>query len=308
MSDMGEGYYRSNVEGHPPTHQPGNPRPAQKLTVEDHSRDAAGLKYVYPVISRRSGGVSVGVNLNPNNACNWACAYCQVEGLVRGAAPAIELVQLSEELEGFLDLASTERWMEEHAPEGARRITDIALSGNGEPTTCAQFEQVLERVLAVRAQRALEVPTILITNGSRVHVEGVQAGLRAMAAARGQVWFKLDRATAAGRLEVNRVQGGTERAADQLALAASLCPTRVQTCMFTVDGEPPAEGELAAYVDFLRAQVLAGTDLDGVTLYGLARPSMQPGAERLGRVSAPWLEALAERVRGATELSVAVHP
>ncbi len=276
--------------------------------MEDHSRDAAGLTYVYPVVSRRSGGVSVGINLNPNNACNWACAYCQVEGLVRGAAPTIQLDQLSGELEGFLDLASTERWMAEHAPEGARRITDIALSGNGEPTTCAQFEQVLERVLAVRAQRALEVPTILITIGSRVHVEGVQAGLRAMAKARGQVWFKLDRATAGGRQEVNRIQGGSERAADQLALAASCCPTRVQTCMFTVDGKPPAEEELAAYVRFLSDQVEAGTALDGVTLYGLARPSMQPGAARLGRVDAPWLGALAERVREATNLPVAVHP
>ena len=84
--------------------------------MEDHSRDAAGLTYVYPVISRRSGGVSVGINLNPNNACNWACAYCQVEGLVRGAAPAIDLEQLSTELAGFLDLASTDAWMEVHAP------------------------------------------------------------------------------------------------------------------------------------------------------------------------------------------------
>ena len=305
---MAEAYYRTPVEGHPRPQQRANPRPDQRLSVDDHSRDAAGLKYVYPVVSRRSGGVSVGINLNPNNACNWACAYCQVEGLVRGAAPAIELDQLSAELEGFLDLASTERWMEEHAPEGARRITDIALSGNGEPTTCAQFEQVLERVLAVRAQRALEVPTILITNGSRVHVEGVQAGLRAMAAARGQVWFKLDRATAAGRLEVNRVQGGADRVADQLQRAASCCATRIQSCMYTVDGAPPCEVELEAYVHFLREQVRRGTPLKGVTLYGLARPSMQPGAERLGRVDGEWLDALADRVRGATGLPVAAHP
>jgi len=40
------------------------------LTVTDHSRESAGLTYVYPVLSRRSGGVSVGINLNPNNACN----------------------------------------------------------------------------------------------------------------------------------------------------------------------------------------------------------------------------------------------
>ena len=54
------------------------------LTTDDHRRDSAGLRYVYPVISRRAGGVSIGINLNPNNACNWACVYCQVENLTRG--------------------------------------------------------------------------------------------------------------------------------------------------------------------------------------------------------------------------------
>ena len=264
--------------------------------------------YVYPVVSRRSGGVSVGVNLNPNNACNWACAYCQVEGLVRGAAPAIDLELLSQELEGFLRLATTPAWMEEHAPEGARRITDLALSGNGEPTTSNQFDEVVQRVITARDRFEVDVPIVLITNGSRVHVEEVQRGLRSMGGAGGQVWFKLDRATATGREEVNRIQGGAERIADQLALAASCCPTRVQTCMFTVDDQPPAEAELDAYVSLLEDRVKAGVPLDGVTLYGLARPSMQPGAERLGMVSPEWLEALAGRVRAATGLPVAVHP
>ena len=53
------------------------------LKVTDHDRNAAGLRYVYPVVSRRAGGVSVGINLNPNNACNWRCVYCQVPRLVR---------------------------------------------------------------------------------------------------------------------------------------------------------------------------------------------------------------------------------
>ena len=48
-----------------------NPSPLQTLSVSDHDRNSAGLTYVYPVISRRAGGVSVGVNLNVNNACNW---------------------------------------------------------------------------------------------------------------------------------------------------------------------------------------------------------------------------------------------
>jgi len=71
------------------------------LSTTNHGRDDAALRYVYPVVSRRAGGVSVGINLNPNNACNWRCIYCQVPDLTRGAAPAIDLTILEAELRGF---------------------------------------------------------------------------------------------------------------------------------------------------------------------------------------------------------------
>ena len=60
------------------------------------------MTYVYPVVSRRAGGVSIGINLNPNNACNWRCIYCQVPELKRGSAPTIDLVKLEAELKAFL--------------------------------------------------------------------------------------------------------------------------------------------------------------------------------------------------------------
>src|SRR5437660_104527 len=105
------------------------------LTVHDHRRDVAGYTYVYPVVSRRAGGVSIGINLNPNNACNWACIYCQVPNLTRGSAPSINVSQLESELRGFLDQVLHGDWMERHVPEGVRVLQDIAFSGNGEPTS-----------------------------------------------------------------------------------------------------------------------------------------------------------------------------
>ena len=60
------------------------------LNVHDHSRESVGMKYIYPVVSRRAGGVSIGINLNTNNACNWACIYCQVPNLTRGTAPPVD--------------------------------------------------------------------------------------------------------------------------------------------------------------------------------------------------------------------------
>ena len=73
------------------------------LTTKDHSRFQEGFEYVYPVVSRRAGGVSLGINLNTNNACNWRCIYCQVPDLIRGAPPPVDLDLLKNELSIFLD-------------------------------------------------------------------------------------------------------------------------------------------------------------------------------------------------------------
>ena len=54
---------------------------------------------VYPVLSRRAGGLSVGVNLNLGQECNWACVYCEVKGLTRGAPAPVDLAQLEQELD-----------------------------------------------------------------------------------------------------------------------------------------------------------------------------------------------------------------
>ena len=91
------------------------------LTIEDHRRDSAGLLYVYPVVSRRAGGVSVGINLNVNNACNWACVYCQVDNLSRGGPPPIDLGRLESELAGFLDDLLHGDFLMLEGPDGSRR-------------------------------------------------------------------------------------------------------------------------------------------------------------------------------------------
>lgn len=280
---------------------------ARPLTIRNHDRDLAGLTYVYPVLSRRAGGVSIGINLNPNNACNWHCAYCQVPDLVRGKAPAIDLAQLEQELGGFLDDLVHGDWLQRHAPEGMRAIRDIAFSGNGEPTSAAVFPEALDLVVRLRKQAGLgkEVPIRLITNGSLMAQARVQQGVHALGEAGGEVWFKVDAGTVAGMERINGVRMDPAAVAKHLALSASLCPTWVQTCMFRWDDAPPSGTELAAYLDVLTA---AGVSkLQGVLLYGLARPSMQVEASHLKPLTAGELEAIAGRIR-EKGLTVRVSP
>ena len=269
------------------------------LNTIDHSRDSAGLRYVYPVISRRAGGVSVGINLNTNNACNWRCIYCQVPNLTRGTAPPVDLALLEHELRGFLHELLHGDFMQRRVPEGARRINDIALSGNGEPTSAEEFAQVIEVVAKLKQELTLpaDIKLVLITNGSLIYRENVQQGLRQMAQLNGEVWFKLDRASNAGMQSVNGTRIDISKVRENLATAMSLCPTWLQTCWFELDGAAPEEQDENDYLEFLAGLLRDGIKPQGVLLYSLARPSLQPEAPRLSVLTTQQMEAFAARIR-----------
>ncbi len=277
---------------------PRRARSAQPLSLTDHDRGSEGLTYVYAVVSRRSGGVSVGVNLNPNNACNWACVYCQVPDLVLGAAPKLDLVQLQGELRGLLDEIVNGDWLQRRAPEGSRRLHDVALSGNGEPTTSPQFGDAVSSVAGVLADLCLldEVTPLLITNGTMIGRPAVDRALSELASLGGEIWFKLDSATAEGAHRICGRAVDPERHFERLRRSAELCPTWLQTCVFAQDGEPPPPAEQEAYLAAIRKLAEEGVPLLGVQLYGLARPSLQPGRERLSPLPGEWLEAFAAEI------------
>jgi wyosine [tRNA(Phe)-imidazoG37] synthetase (radical SAM superfamily) len=268
------------------------------LGTTDHDRGVVGLTYVYPVVSRRAGGVSLGINLNPNNACNWRCVYCQVPDLRRGNAPPIALEQLDRELRSMLDKIVRGDFLERCVPEGSRRLNDIAFSGNGEPTSAREFAAavaIADRALADSGLHGT-VKLVLITNGSLMRRTGVQEGVRRLGAAHGEVWFKLDRATPGGIGRVNNVNLSLKQIRANLAIAAGLCPTWLQTCMFAWDGLPPTDEELEAYLNFVGTLADAGIRIEGVLLYGVARPSQQPEAARISALPASWIEQFARAV------------
>ncbi len=269
------------------------------LSIHDHDRDSAGMTYVYPVISRRARGLSIGINLNPNNACNFRCIYCQVPGLTRGKAPRIDLGLLERELRELLDSVVNGDFLAREAPPGSRRLNDIAFSGNGEPTSAVELEAVARRVGTLLEEFELvgKIKVVVITNGSLIHREEVRAALETLRPLGGEVWFKLDSATAEGQAAINGNTAGMERTHRNLALSCELCPTWLQTCVFAVDGEPPAEREQLAYLELLDRVRERGIPLRGIQLYGLARPSCQPEAETLSPLPPEWLEAWAERIR-----------
>ncbi len=266
------------------------------LTITDHNRDVIGMKYIYPVVSRRAGGVSIGINLNVNNACNWRCIYCNVPELKRGAPEPIDMQLLARELRSFLKEILHGSFMQQYVDEADRQLQDIAFSGNGEPTSAKEFPEVLSLVAKVIEEEGLlgKIKIRLITNGSMMDKPSVLTSMQALAKLNGEVWFKLDAATKDGIARVNDVTLSPESHLQRLRKCAKACPTYIQTCMFGMDGEPPSEADLKAYVALV-AKVKG--DIEGVHLYGLARQSLQPEASRLQRLPKDLLEKIAERIR-----------
>jgi hypothetical protein len=127
----------------------------------------------------------------------------------------------------------------------------------------------------------------------------VQDGLRKMATLNGEVWFKFDSATAAGMRSINQTRISPDKQFKRLSLAAQLCPTWLQTCVFALDGAPPSDIEQKAYLTAVSRIRQQSVWVQGILLYGLARPSMQPQASRLSALPAKWLNAFAENIRAA---------
>lgn len=270
------------------------------LTTTDHSRDSAGLSYVYPVISRRSGGLSIGINLNPNNACNWRCIYCQVPDLIRGTSPEINLQQLQQELDEFLnDVINGDFYDHYEVAEDLRIIKDIAISGNGESTSAVEFDQIIKLIVQSISRFILQdkIKLVLITNGSLAHKEVVQSGLSTMSSINGEIWFKLDSGTDDGLKNINNAGLSIERVKENLKIVSALCPTWLQTCVFKLDDELPSRNECESYLQFLATLKEENIEVNGVLLYGLARPSMQIEAPRLSAVSEVWMNDFAEEIK-----------
>ncbi len=279
-----------------------------RLDTSDHDRYTEGLRYVYPVVSRRARGVSVGINLNPNDACNWRCAYCQVQGLTFGKGPAIDQARLKGELRSMLESIVKGSFLEDRAPVGARRLNDVAFSGNGEPTSSPDFMSSMETAGVVLDELDLlgSLPIILITNGSLAHKPDVQRGLRHAKDLGGVAWFKLDGASDASLMRINDCKTGITKQLQNLRTTAGLLPTWIQTAIFERDGKI-MEGEFEGYLQNLAQLKADDIPIEGVHLYGLARVSYQPEADQLVRLPKDVLEQHAERIR-ALGFEVTANP
>ncbi len=277
---------------------------------QTHPRSFEDNRFVYAVVSRRAGGVSIGVNLNPEKYCNFDCVYCQVDRTVRGGPVLrkIDLPQLAAELEEMVELAVSGRLFEgtrfSTTPAEYRRLNDIALSGDGEPTASPIFDEVVQLCADVRRRAPDQVKLVLITNATLLRRERVRKGLEILDANNGEIWGKLDAGTEAYYQQVDRSKVHLAEVLENLASAARQRPIVIQSLFVRLRDEPPPRAELDAYCDRLCELLVGGGQIKLVQIHTIARRPAEGFAAPLENSE---VDALAELVRQRTGLAVAAY-
>jgi wyosine [tRNA(Phe)-imidazoG37] synthetase (radical SAM superfamily) len=263
---------------------------------------------VYPVLSRRSRGISIGVNLNPDKVCNFDCIYCQVDRRSEAETKFVETDRLLEEIDHVLRLATSGLLFEDEpfrdVPPDRRRLNDIAFSGDGEPTTFRNFDEIIAEVADLKRRHGLpRVKLVLITNASMFHRPAVQRGLTLLDENNGEIWAKLDAGTDEYYELVDRTKIPFRQILDNITAAAIVRPLVIQSLFMRVDGAPPSDSEIDSYCDRLRDVKNAGGKLTLVQVYTVARP---PAESFVSPLTETELEAIANKVR-ALGLSAEVY-
>jgi wyosine [tRNA(Phe)-imidazoG37] synthetase (radical SAM superfamily) len=280
-----------------------SPHPLHAL----HQRAFQTNRFVYPVLSRRSRGISVGVNLNPDKVCNFDCIYCQVDRTSQSETTFVELDRLLVELEATLELVTsgeifqTEKF--QGTPPALRRLNDIAFSGDGEPTTYRNFDEIIARTAELKRRLGLdEVKLVLITNASMFHREHVERGLAILDANQGEIWAKLETGTEEYYRLIERTSIPFRQILDNITAAARLRPLVIQSLFMCVAGEPPPSAELEAFCDRLTEIVAAGGKIKLVQVYTIAR---RPAESYVTPLPDDEVEAIARLVAERTGLATA---
>lgn len=274
--------------------------------VQDHARQFSDFTFVYPVISRRSRGLSIGINLNPDKVCNFDCVYCEVDRKIPGKVSNVDLSQMRDELKAMIHFARDGGLAKEpkfnEVPWLTRDVKDIAFSGDGEPTMIHNFADCVQTVAEVKRELGLDkTKLVLITDAAGLDKTDVKRGLEIMDANNGEVWGKLDAGTEAHFKLVNRTSIRFDRILKNLLETARVRPIVIQSLLLKVHDQPMSADELNAYCDRLNEIVRGEGKIKEVHAYTVARPTPEAFATKL---STAELNAIAETIRQKTGLAV----
>jgi len=266
-------------------------------------RDFLDNRFVYTVVSARARGLSVGINMNPDKLCNFDCVYCEVDRSKPALDTKLDVGVMTTELGRTLELVQSGRireWMHyRDLPEELLKLRHVALSGDGEPTLCPNFVEVVEALVHLRARgRFPFFKLVLITNASGLDRPEVAEGL-GLFTPRDEIWAKLDGGTQEYMNCVNKSGCTIESVLANILRVARQRPVVIQSLFPAIDGEGPPASEIEAYVQRLKELQAGGAQISLVQIYSATRPT--PHSE-CGHLPLCSLSRIARRVREVTGL------
>ncbi|MDX1960989.1 MAG: hypothetical protein SFU98_20635 [Leptospiraceae bacterium] len=279
---------------------------------QDHSRNFESNLYVYPVVSRRSKGVSLGINLSMRKECNFDCPYCQIDRtVIEPKEKFIDLNVLEYELLSLIDMVQNESIYDTpkfmNTPMEYRRLNDIALSGDGEPTTSKYFLETSNLVLKILSQKeiqSLKIKPIVITNGSTLNREEVKNVLLRFYEAEGEAWIKLDAGTEDEFKKVAETKIAFSKILDGILEFSKIQSITLQTILYQ-DESNKETFSISEYCKILNSMKEIGGKFSLIQLYTLARETKVKG---LKPVSLERLETVQKQIESCTNINVEIYP
>jgi wyosine [tRNA(Phe)-imidazoG37] synthetase (radical SAM superfamily) len=292
-----------------PTMDPGGKGPAPARASLDpeaafaYSRDFLENQFVYLTISPRAGGLSIGVNLNPEVKCSFACLYCEVDRAQPARAARFDVERMTAELDETLKLAYAGRLRQRphyaRLPDKLLEVRHVTLSGDGEPTLADGFLEALKAItlLRVRGGGFPFFKIVLVTNSTALDRPNVQEALKLLAR-EDEIWAKLDGGT---QDYLNRLNGATVpvgKILDNILLVGRQRPVVIQSLFPAINGvEPPAE-EIQEYALRLKELNQAGAQIPLVQIYSATRPMARTGCSHLPLKSLSQIARTVRQVAG----------
>jgi wyosine [tRNA(Phe)-imidazoG37] synthetase (radical SAM superfamily) len=274
-----------------------------------HPREWENNTWVYPVISRRAGGLSLGVNLNPDHHCSFSCAYCQSGPQEGHKRIPVDIDAVEQELRDFLDYYESGEFFKckafENVPEQNKQLKDICLSGDGESTIVKEFPEICQRMRKIQEEYTPKLGAFklrLITNASHLESPAVELGLSHLLASEGEIWAKLDAGTEEWFKKMNRSPLHLSKILDNLTKTIKIYPICIQTMLCDLQGDIPSDQEIERYIENLAAIHSASPDhLVEIQLYTVIRDTLLKGVEPLPK---EFLESVKTKITDALPVKV----
>jgi len=242
-----------------------------------------------PVDSRRLGR-SLGLNLSPTayKVCSFNCVYCHY-GWTK---------HLTSDLSSYIKDLPTPRAVEEALERSLKSLDPppqyITFSGNGEPTLHPDFEEIVDRVVAVRDRLGVEAKVAALSNSTGLASPAVLRGLARLDVP----IMKLDAGTDEVLERINRP--AADVTVDAVVDGLKELSDITMQSMF-VEGTVSNTGDedVAAWID--RVEVVAPREIQ---VYSLENA---PAMSTLKGVPAVKLEEIVRRVKDRTGIKAEIY-